>query len=62
MSVLVRYKYKLCNESTTHLHTVVQQKGKYSLFWKIKNVLIRMRNFDFLYLITYVTELKRSIH
>jgi len=47
MSILVRYKYKQCNESTTQLHTVVQQKGKCSLFWKFKNVLIRMCNFDF---------------
>ena len=50
MSILVRYKYKLCNESTTQLHTVVQQKGKYNLFWKFKNILlIRIHNFDFLY-------------
>lgn len=63
MSILVRYKYKykLCNESTTQLHTVVQQKGKYSLFWKFKNVLIGMLTFDFLYLITYITELKCSM-
>lgn len=62
MSILVRYKYKLCNESTTQLHTAVQQKGKYNLFWKFKNILlIRIHNFDLLYWITDITELKQSM-